>query len=306
MRKITNEEFLNRVKNEVGEEYTFLEDYINTNTKLLVRHNKCNYEYKVSPDKFFHGRRCPKCSNRYKFTNEEYCSLIKTKTNKEYSVIGEYINNKTKIEFKHEKCNKTFFMKPNDFQQGHRCPYCQQKGKRDTDYFITKVNNLVGDEYTVLGTYINNSTKIKIKHNKCGNIYEVQPKEFINHGRRCPYCCKESKGEKIIESYLIKNNIKYEKEKKFKDCKYKNPLPFDFYLEDYNTCIEYDGMQHYVNIHNTLKIQQIRDNIKNDYCKKNKINLLRIPYTKFDKIEYYINLIINENRPTCSHYNKLF
>ena len=25
-----------------------------------------------------------------------------------------------------------------------------------------------------------------------------------------------------------------------------------------------------------------------DYCKKNKINLLRIPYTKFDKIEYYI------------------
>lgn len=48
--------------------------------------------------------------------------------------------------------------------------------------------------------------------------------------------------------------------------------------------IEYDG-------ENKFKIQQIRDEKKDIYCKENNILLIRIPYYDYDKIndEYILN-----------------
>ena len=40
-------------------------------------------------------------------------------------------------------------------------------------------------------------------------------------------------------------NIIFLPQHRFKDCVDKIPLPFDFYLPDYNTCIEFNGIQHY-------------------------------------------------------------
>ena len=61
-------------------------------------------------------------------------------------------------------------------------------------------------------------------------------------------------------------------------------LPFDFYLPDYNLCIEYDGKQHYepVNLFGGMDgfiKRQKNDNIKNQYCLLHDIGLVRIPYT---------------------------
>lgn len=75
-------------------------------------------------------------------------------------------------------------------------------------------------------------------------------------------------------------NIKFEKQKSFKDCvnpKTNSKLYFDFCLPDYNCCIEYDGRQHfkeYSGSWDKLEDIQYRDNIKNQYCAKktNEIN----------------------------------
>ena len=87
----------------------------------------------------------------------------------------------------------------------------------------------------------------------------------------------------LIENILDKYNIEYEIEKRFNDCKFKKPLPFDFYLPKYNTCIEYDGEQHFRTFelwggNKTLELQQIKDQIKTDYCVANNIKLIRIKY----------------------------
>lgn len=368
MNKMTNEEFLFKLKNIVGNEYTPLEDYINSNTKILMKHNKCKYEWKVSPNMFLNNNtRCPKCSGKLKKTTESFKKEVYDLVGKEYTVLGEYINNSTKIKFKHNLCNKNFMMDANHFLNNNRCPYCAKKNSikklsKTTDQFKKEVYDLVGKEYIVLGEYINNKTKIKLLHNRCNKEWEVKPNLFLN-GTRCPYCtrkkvylnqmdttetfknkvydlvgeeytvlseyissrekisfkhnkcnrifkmrpnnfqqgqrcpyCSESKGEKYIEDFLILNNIKYEKEKRFKDCKYKRTLPFDFYLEDYNLCIEYDGKQHFEKSYygESFEDQQIRDNIKTEYCKKNKIELLRIPYTEFNNIDEQILLMINK------------
>lgn len=61
--------------------------------------------------------------------------------------------------------------------------------------------------------------------------------------------CLNSKGEEKITQILLKLNIIFYKEYQFIDCinpKTNTKLRFDFYLPDYNCCIEYDGKQHYV------------------------------------------------------------
>lgn len=54
-----------------------------------------------------------------------------------------------------------------------------------------------------------------------------------------------SKGELEVKNWLEKHNIRYEFQKRFKNCKDKHSLPFDFYLPDYNAAIEYQGKQHF-------------------------------------------------------------
>lgn len=59
----THDSFLKEVYKLVGNEYTFLETYINSATKIKVRHNSCDFEYLVRPNDFRKGHRCPKCAS---------------------------------------------------------------------------------------------------------------------------------------------------------------------------------------------------------------------------------------------------
>lgn len=54
--------FLTQVNKLVGNDYTFLEEYVHAKHKLRVRHNLCGTVYQSSPDNFVNkGRRCPEC-----------------------------------------------------------------------------------------------------------------------------------------------------------------------------------------------------------------------------------------------------
>lgn len=123
---------------------------------------------------------------------------------------------------------------------------------------------------------------------------------FINGGCGHPYFWR-SNGNKIFQSELIKHNIRYKAEKTFKGCKDKKLLRFDFYLYKTNEVIEIDGEQHKKIVglfggEEGYNDRMRKDNIKNDYCKKNGIKITRIPY-ETNKIEIYRNLVdekINE------------
>lgn len=137
----------------------------------------------------------------------------------------------------------------------------------------------------------------------CGKRY-IALISHVKQGRNCHCGCQKekhiSKGERKIKRLLEQSKIIFESEKRFKDCKDYRYLPFDFYLPDYNCCIEYDGRQHYESIQyfggneEFIKRQQ-HDNIKNQYCKDNNIKLIRIPYWDYDKLnEEYLLKLINE------------
>ena len=103
---------------------------------------------------------------------------------------------------------------------------------------------------------------------------------------------KGSTGEIKIEQYLIKNRFTYIKEFSFKELGRKR---FDFYLPKENMCIEFDGIQHYEAIGyfggiDTFIATQNSDKAKNDYCKQNKIKLIRISYTDKNNIDEILDL----------------
>lgn len=295
-KKISNEEFLNKINNlDINNEYQVLEKYKGRQVKIKFRHKKCGKEFEMDPNHFYRGQRCPHCNKDNLKTTNEYKNEIKGLVGEEYELLEEYKNSKTPILMKHCKCGYEYKVSPINFKAGYRCPNCSHNKKKTTKSFSNEVNNL-DSEYLVLGEYKNNKTKILMKHKKCGKEFEMRPNDFIT-GHRCPYCSNlphKSKGVILIEKYLNENKLQYKKEYRFNDCKYYKTLPFDFCVfnndNSIKLLIEFDGKQHFYPMKSfggekEFEKTKKRDSIKNDYCKKNKIKLLRINYKEIDFIE---------------------
>lgn len=153
----------------------------------------------------------------------------------------------------------------------------------------------------------------------CGNLFARKYYAILRGNVSSCGCIDKSVGESQISQILdnIKDvyGIDYKTEVTFpgliseKRCK----LRYDFgiYKNDKLVCLlEYDGEQHYsvdkqLYINDKEKAEksfaelQKRDNLKNEYCVKNHIPLLRIRYTRsFDKIREevitYLNNILME------------
>jgi very-short-patch-repair endonuclease len=184
----------------------------------------------------------------------------------------------------------------NHISKKYGCSKCSNNKKFTTKDYIKKCKEIHGDKYDYsLVNYKNAHTKIIIICPLHGEFKQEANSHIRNIG--CPKC-KRSKGEEIIDLFLTNTNINFITQKKFDNCKYKRTLPFDFYLPNYNVCIEFDGRQHFELNTNfwggekTLKEIQKRDNIKTDFCKKNNLKLYRIKYS--DNIYDKLNLIYND------------
>lgn len=269
------------------------------NDKLLQLKCSCGKEFSTTFTKFKdrNKRQCNQCSNKISLSHQpkstiEFIEDVYNLVEDEFSVLGEYKSTHQKILMKHNVCGYQWQITPSSFLQKRSCPKCSKSIKtKDTKYFKQEVKELVNDEYEVLGEYKKSHQKILIKHNICGNSYNVKPASFLS-GRRCPFC-NESKGEQEIRHWLQNNNIDFESQYKFDNCRNIEPLPFDFAVfEDAEKTklkflIEYDGEFHYYPIisKKKLRYQQFNDSRKTNYCIDNCIPLLRISYLEFDNIK---------------------
>ena len=103
--------------------------------------------------------------------------------------------------------------------------------------------------------------------------------------------CHSSQLEQSTKEVLDKYNIKHYREYIFSDLIGigNGYLRFDFYLPDYNTLIECQGQQHKEwqkgwQSKEIFENQQINDQRKRDYCKRNNIKLIIIKYDEYDEI----------------------
>lgn len=209
----------------------------------------------------------------------------------DYTLV-DYLNSKSKVII---WCHTHgyFTQQPNSHISGKGCPGCDIDNRTlKVEDFIRVSNEIHNNKYDYsLSNYKNSRTKIDIICKEHGIFKQAPYHHKSNEG--CPVC-KSSKGEKKILSFLIENNIKFERQKTFDGCESKYKLRFDFYLVEYNICIEFDGEYHFKPIDNwggieKLKNVKLKDDIKNNFCIKNNINLIRITYLD-DIIEKMRNL----------------
>lgn len=201
-----------------------------------------------------------------------------------------YVNSHIKVIIGCKK-HGDFEQSPCDHLAGKNgCKECYKVSVNNSkEGFIKKAVKKHGNIYEYENVdYINAIEKVAIKCSEHG-IFMQSPSDHLK-GCGCPTCGNsllESKKLIIIDKFL--SRYKVEKEKKFNNCRHIQLLRFDRYIPSLNLCIEYDGQQHFKATklwggESHLQITNIRDNIKNDFCIKNGINLLRIKYNQ-DPIE---------------------
>ena len=208
----------------------------------------------------------------------------------------EYIRGKNaKVKLKCLNCGFKFERYACHFNSyPHICPKCHPKGvsqKITLEEAQRRIDNVYPNHFKILN-YSGNNDKCDVQCLLCENTFKTVPASIWRKRLRgCPNCEKIlSLGEQAIKTFLEQNKIQYIQQYRFEDCKYKQPLPFDFYLPQKNICIEFQGEQHYKK--RSLYYSEdiiIRDNIKKEYCERNNIKLIIIPYTEIDNIPKFLD-----------------
>jgi hypothetical protein len=183
-------------------------------------------------------------------TTETFKKEVLERVGDEYTLLSKYgTNNMEKVKIRHNVCSYTYWVSPNRFLCGRRCPRCKGGVKKTHLEFLLKVRKLSNGEYQVLSTYTNNKTKVKFCHLKCGYIYYKEPRGFIN-GDRCPKCSglikrdtdsfKKKVFELVSDRYEVLGDYKNNHSKiLFKHIKCNNSFfmcPKDFTKKNGNRC----------------------------------------------------------------------
>ena len=191
---------------------------------------------------------------------------------------------------KHNRTFETTFNKFHDM--GHGCPECGRELQAERlrltrEEVQARIDEVHGKGRYVIGKdYKGISADCHIRCTLCGQERIVAP-YVVCRGSHCS-CKTESNGESFTSSFLDEMGLDYEKQVMFPECRYKKPLPFDFCVRSYDGTeflIEFDGIQHFESVKNwggeeSLRKTQLRDRIKNEYCERNKIFLIRIQNRK--------------------------
>lgn len=290
-------------------------DYKNMTTNIIFKCNYCDAEYKRTPKMALKSNcGCVKCIQKHitgkklheqKFDVDKFMNKYKDKL-----IDLQYKKNSTFI-YKCSKCNSLIQRRADRIENVEHKDLCNLCGKgmsSKTRVLSTKEKNeylkSIGSETICIEEDETKNNKHRIKFQcSCGEIFYRKWNIVRTVGSdRCLKCSnKQSKGELILERILQKNQIEYEKEKRFDGCRNKQTLPFDFYLPQFNTVIEFDGQHHYKPIRSIEHYKKTirNDNIKNNFCKDNKINLIRIPYWERDNMdEIILNNLYGNTEPS--------
>lgn len=287
-----------RLFSQFGDRYEYdFKNFKNTHSKILVKCQLHGWSEKMLKN-LFKGHGCLECGN--------LSSSSKQKKNRDDIINGfdkvhggkydyskyEYLGNRIKSII---ICNfhGEFLQTSLTHLKGHGCPKCSGNRRLTKEEFIesSRKNHIIVYDYSMVN-YSNSHIGVEIICPYHGSFLQT-PMIHIR-GAGCPKC-NQSKGEKLIEQFLIENNIVYFSQKKFDYCKYINHLIFDFYLPDYNICVEFNGIQHYESVdifggRDNLDLIRKRDSIKSKYCKENSVGLIIV---KQDKKHFNVDEIKN-------------
>jgi len=193
-REPAGERFTKLVEAAGNGEYTALDPFESMHTKIRFRHEICGKTFSMTPAKFLiNGARCSCGRQVLRHDAEEFAEAHGFK-------LKRFTKTSERAVFYHEECGHEFECVYSTFAANPACRVCGSGSWRTPESFRYRVEQLVGDEYTVLTDFVDKDTKISIRHNVCGHIHDYRPDSFLN-GQRCPDC-QESVSRQELDAML--------------------------------------------------------------------------------------------------------
>lgn len=312
-KKFTHEEYVEMVKSntphiKVVGRYSKMRDQIELYCPVH------DYTYSISAAaalKTKHG--CKYCSIDYvadcrRRTHEQFIEELKGVLNPNTIVLGEYKTCKDKIKCQCKDCGHIWYPVADSLLQGYGCKKCAMKYVQNLrikshEQFMQEFRERNPNYKTIdiITEYIKDDEPVKCHCNVCDHEWEVKAHNLIHAnggGTGCPIC-NTSKGERRVMNYLEDNNIRFEWQKTYDDLFGIGGglLSYDFYLNDYNLLIEYQGEFHdgsaAYQTDEEFEYQKEHDRRKSEYAKSHNIELFEIWYQNFDNIEQILSEKLN-------------
>ena len=190
------EDFISRSNEIHNNKYDYSKvKYINSQTKVCIicpEHG----EFWVTPNNHLRGKGCPKCSGKYK-TTQEFIELAKKVHNNKYDYSKTiFVNNATKV------CiicpeHGEFWQGPYQHLNGNGCPECafektSERLRLTTKEFIRKACEVHGDKYDYSKVeYVGNNTPVCIICPEHGEFWQTPASHWCGNG--CPKCASNYK-----------------------------------------------------------------------------------------------------------------
>lgn len=204
-------------------------------------------------------------------------------------------------------CNNTFQWYLSDINRGKKKNCGCKKNYHFNDITNQEFNNLLVLERAQRDNVVNNHCQRALWLVKCQDCEQILKMDLHSLKRGDHQPCPNirgsfSKGETKIIQLLQELNISFETQKTFNTCRFLDTnamAKFDFYLPQQNLLIEFNGEQHYFftnsgwNTEETFNITTSHDEYKRQWCNKNNIRLVIIPYTDLSILnkEYILNIL---------------
>ena len=182
-----------------------------------------------------------------------------------------------------------------------------KKMAKSHEDFIKELRSKSGDRFDVYNTYTNCHCVIEGYDNCLEKYFKCKAGSLLQRDDT-PLA---SKMETEISKFLNEQSIEFIQQKTYDDLFDIGRLRFDFFIPSLNILIEYDGEQHYYKRRDDpdgskLKKTQLHDKMKNEYCEKNNIPLLRISFREKSKYkEKILNFISDKNGRALNSENSV-
>lgn len=124
------------------------------------------------------------------------------------TVLGKYINGRTKIDLRCNVCGKEFSAKPQSLYMKHGCPKCGGTGKRTQEEYENEMAS-IHPTIQVIGKYRNVDTKVELRCKTCGYEWSATPHSSLG-GKGCPVCSgvkKKTHDEFVSEMAVCRPKI---------------------------------------------------------------------------------------------------
>lgn len=205
----TTAEFKNELE-AVDSSIEVIGEYLGSKDRIKCRCKKCGYEWSPIPNSLLNGHGCPKCgiqarARKKTATHAEYAARL-AKINPTIELLSTYTKAMEPILCRCRACGYEWQSTPSELLS-YGCPKCGAKKAHlkttKSQMEFEKDMSIACPKLEVIGDYINQYTKVRVRCRQCGREWEAMPKVLLR-GTSCRICSEKERRRVRNEEFKVK------------------------------------------------------------------------------------------------------